>query len=143
MASRGSETYQRRKARGVCTVCGVAPPRLHRTACRPCALIVAARSQAGYQRHRLRRIQPDYTAPDGYRYEAVVDTQWRLLAPGVTRRCRAHRGDCGRVAEAELNRPHKNGRENWWAYCGQHLYGRWIEHGQVMGWRLIANEAKR
>jgi hypothetical protein len=25
-------------------------------------------------------------------------------------------------------------RGEWWAYCAEHLYGRWLENGVVMEW---------
>jgi hypothetical protein len=79
-------------------------------------------------------------APGGYHWEVVPDAslRWRViegLSPIVSRRCRAGatRGKpaCGRPAVAELGR----GR-SWWAYCGRHLYGKWIEDGVVVGWVL-------
>jgi hypothetical protein len=30
--------------------------------------------------------------------------------------------------------------DNWWAYCGDHMYGRWIDHGVIMCW--IVREVK-
>lgn len=26
---------------------------------------------------------------------------------------------------------------NWYGYCRDHLYGRWVEGGRVMFWRLV------
>jgi len=88
---------------------------------------------------------------DGYEYVAVVQPadEWRVYrtvtSGGVYRgkRCRQVSGQpgrraCGRPAVAELLRPigHKPGDSGtWWAYCEQHLYGRWVEDGSVMGWR--------
>lgn len=31
----------------------------------------------------------------------------------------------------------------WWKYCAEHLYGRWIENGAVMFWRLVPIEEMR
>lgn len=28
-----------------------------------------------------------------------------------------------------------------WDYCADHMYGRWIEDGKVMGWRLVKVES--
>jgi hypothetical protein len=83
-------------------------------------------------------------APDGYHWEAVPDTalRWRVIegmAPIVSKRCRFGRPSCKGPAVAELNRGAtvRRGeyiRDNWWAYCERHLYGRWIEGGEVMTW---------
>lgn len=78
--------------------------------------------------------------PDAF--VAVPDTDWGPPIPG--RQCRyAHQGNrcpnagvaslyrpVGRVRYQGLNRPRQP-----WAYCADHLYGRWIEHGHVMTWR--------
>jgi hypothetical protein len=74
---------------------------------------------------------------------AESETLWRVSARPESRRCRwgagfGHRA-CGAPAVAELNRGHLNDqmerRDSWWAYCADHLYGRWIEDGRVMAWR--------
>jgi hypothetical protein len=74
----------------------------------------------------------------GYHYEASPEQhglRWRLASG---RKCRAGAGGghnaCGRPCVAELRRAAI--RVAWWAYCEQHLYGRWIEDGQVMHWQL-------
>lgn len=77
-------------------------------------------------------------APDGYEYRVVVDHDWRLMPFGRVRGCRAgatvHRRSCRRPAVAELRRG--SYRVSWWAYCERHLYGRWIEADNVVGFRL-------
>lgn len=69
---------------------------------------------------------------------AVPDVQWRI---DVKHRCRYPVGPgntrCKVQSVAALNRQrwsrHRGGLVDcWWAYCGDHLYGRWIEAGQVM-----------
>lgn len=50
-------------------------------------------------------------------------------------------GFCGRRPVAVLFRPvgasrGKRGKAAW-AYCEQHLYGRWIEGGVVVQWRAV------
>lgn len=75
---------------------------------------------------------------EGYAWvPRVADPEWRT-ANGRT--CRWMEGRplrvCGRPAVAELKRSEKMGAGNWWAYCEQHLYGRWIEAGQIMQWVL-------
>jgi hypothetical protein len=77
---------------------------------------------------------------------------WRLLPPGVVKRCRRTTGGhpkrrCQNAAVVELDRrrhvwrPADRGgpeeRPSWWAYCEEHMYGRWIEDGQVYEWRLV------
>lgn len=60
---------------------------------------------------------------------AIVDGRWcRWGSP--------RGGYCGRPASAALDRG--SGRPKWYGYCDDptHLYGRWIEDGKVVGWRL-------
>ena len=83
--------------------------------------------------------------PEGYHLTAVPEStlssslEWRLEAG---RPCRAgasaYTTACGQPSVAAMNRG-RRGREAWWAYCGDHLYGRWIEDGQVMCWILEAD----
>lgn len=71
--------------------------------------------------------------PPGFELAAVPDTEWRLVTGKVCRFRSAWRGPaCGRPSAAEFLRGWN--RPAWWAYCEQHLYGRWIEDGQVMQW---------
>lgn len=35
-----------------------------------------------------------------------------------------------------LNRGPRWGTPRWWLYCERHMFGRWIEDGQVMEWSL-------
>jgi hypothetical protein len=59
---------------------------------------------------------------------------------------------CREVAVVELNRekwrPGRyawvEGRASgkvpcWWAYCAEHMYGRWLEDGRIYSWRLREN----
>ena len=70
---------------------------------------------------------------------AVPDPRWRT---DEGRRCRWAVGPGGTTCKAPsvaaLNRERHTSRRgrvaDWWAYCGDHLYGRWIEDGQVMHW---------
>lgn len=78
--------------------------------------------------------------PDGYAWTAVpAGPQWRLE---TGRRCRfaGQRGQhrCTADAVAALNRSHwrTEARPSWWAYCAEHMYGRWVEDGRVMQWVL-------
>lgn len=90
------------------------------------------------------RPDPPYEpTPDGTEWQPVIaDSKWRLVEG---RRCRwtldNPRRGCGQESVAELNRERYDHRahsyvDSWWAYCPQHLYGRWIEGGRVMEWRL-------
>jgi hypothetical protein len=79
------------------------------------------------------------------------DPSWRLQpAERHERRCRYAIGSvgnvrvyCRRPAVVELNRgryaPGTRGtrRDAWWAYCGDHLYGRWMEDGVLMCWGVV------
>lgn len=80
----------------------------------------------------LRRPRGGATPPEGYEYVAVPDTDWRLVN---NKNCR--RPFCLFRSVAEFRR----GKSGWWAYCADHLYGRWIEDGQVMEWRLTRLDA--
>lgn len=72
---------------------------------------------------------------------ARIDNKWRVLPLDLTqpaKRCRwGGNKPCRLVAVAELDRgrwPWSRRKPNWWAYCGEHLYGRWVEDGHVMKW---------
>jgi hypothetical protein len=70
---------------------------------------------------------------------AVVDPDWRLDGTHLCARKLAGRRTCRRDSVAALNRhQRRHGRtvDAWWPYCERHLYGRWIENGQVMCWIL-------
>lgn len=82
--------------------------------------------------------------PERFHFEAVaVDPDgylgWRFRET-PDRRCRwSDQGKrCENVATVELNRG-----PAWWAYCDQHMYGRWVEGGQIMKWKLVHNEDGR
>jgi len=87
-------------------------------------------------------------APEGFHYEAVEQDDW-TTDPAIVgdRACRMKQGKhavCGKHAVAALNRGRWQGNkrgESFWHYCAEHLYGRWIEDGKVMGWRLVKDDA--
>lgn len=100
------------------------------------------------------RPAPSSPPPDGCRWEAAPEgetygvLEWQVLPPGAVRACRftLERRSCGAPAVAILNRRRRNRRTGavrdwWWPYCGDHLYGRWIEAGQVFHWRAVPLEA--
>lgn len=80
---------------------------------------------------------PENEAPEGYRYEWVDDDDWKILSEQDSRKCSMRR--CTATAIAMLRRKHKRFASGfaWWAYCGQHLYGRKIENGVVKYRRLV------
>ena len=79
-------------------------------------------------------------APEGYRCEVYpAGSGWRLVSG---KRCRAGGGyrskACGAPSIAELRRPtYRTHDGRWWAYCAEHMYGRWVEGGQILEWRLV------
>ena len=89
---------------------------------------------------------PNREVPEGYELVAVeAGPDWRTE---TGRRCRRQSGAshraCHQPAVAALNRSrqkHVRGTgyvtvPEWWPYCPEHLYGRWIEDGKVMHWIL-------
>lgn len=99
----------------------------------------------------MTRPAPVLLAPPGYHHQPAPESsnRWRPLPPEPAKRCRylggTPRAQCPNTAVAETDRgrhsanQHGTYRGNWWAYCLEHLYGRWIENGRVMYWRLIAD----
>lgn len=77
--------------------------------------------------------------PERCHFEAVPEDvdRWKISDVG---RCRftVDRRACGAPSVAALRRGSR--RPSWWHYCAEHLYGRWIEGGRVMTWRLVKNE---
>jgi len=82
--------------------------------------------------------------PDGHELVAVVSEAWRLESGEPCRR----RG-CPNRSAAELNRQRRMAAttlrpartvDAFWPYCLSHLYGNWIENGQVWHWILRAKE---
>lgn len=74
-----------------------------------------------------------------------VGDDWRLAEEWETnaRQCRwgsnSVRGRCANAPVAALNR--SPGRaQNWWLYCGKHLYGRRIEDSVLLERRLVVGE---
>lgn len=84
----------------------------------------------------------------GHRWEVRPDELgWTTDAAVVAgRRCRfgsRWRGYCGRPAVAALDRARAGlGRRLWYGYCGDHLYGRWIENDVVVSWRLVPERSR-
>jgi hypothetical protein len=78
---------------------------------------------------------------------------WQVVTGGS---CRARLGwrhedrkrravTCPEDAVAALNRPYRRRDGMWvdclWRYCPAHMYGKWIEGGEVLGWRLEKSAA--
>lgn len=92
------------------------------------------------------RPEPVYgPPPEGFRWAAhPAGPDWRTE---TERQCRRMHGTvrgrtrCTRQAVAALNRPRRVSWRNpvvidsWWAYCPDHMYGRWVEDGRVMEYR--------
>jgi hypothetical protein len=79
---------------------------------------------------------PDYPPRDGYAWTVVVDEDWRLATAdeAAIRKCRGSTWHpCPNPPAAALSRGFA-GRRRWWFYCAEHMYGRWIEDGQVVMW---------
>lgn len=73
--------------------------------------------------------------PGGHEVVAIIDPDWDV-DPG--KRCRyARQGHhvCGKPSAASMLRGTE--RKQQWAYCSEHMYGRWIEEGFVMHWILV------
>jgi hypothetical protein len=87
--------------------------------------------------------RPD--VPPGHHLAKTVDPDWRIC--GRPRKCRANAGyrrkACGAPAVAELFRKYGawwSNEGSWWAYCAQHMYGRWIEGERVMQSIVVCDE---
>lgn len=80
-----------------------------------------------------------HEAPDGYHWEALPEAgKWAPAQPG--KKCR-WRGSaehaCGQPAVLVLTRGIR--RPIPWNYCAEHSYGRWLEDGKVLTWKLREN----
>jgi hypothetical protein len=77
---------------------------------------------------------------EGYELVAEVDPGWRIVTGKKCRR--TERGTrCGQPSVAELDRgaatwPGRKREHDYWAYCPSHLYGCFVEDGQVWRWVL-------
>jgi hypothetical protein len=77
-------------------------------------------------------------APAGHIHEPVLADDWRLVAGAKRCRLMQARKACGAPAVAELDRSRwADARPHWWAYCAEHMFGRWVEDGQVWEWRVV------
>lgn len=96
----------------------------------------------------MSRPDPPYAIRAGHEWVAVPDTGWRLALPeeAAERKCRRNpRHPCPGTPVAALDRPRWWRGErvtSWWFYCAEHMFGRWIEDGVIMSWRVRAKEAR-
>lgn len=72
--------------------------------------------------------------PEGCRLFATPDPDWRVVEGKPCRYPAQGHTQCKQPSAAELHRG--TYRKQWWAYCPPHMYGRWVEDGQVMRWIL-------
>lgn len=98
----------------------------------------------------MTRPDPPY-ALDGFAHRSGLEwrvreaADWRLVEG--EKRCRAGASRkhtaCRAPAVAELARRRRrysgpsmdlDGTVAWWAYCADHMYGRWIESGRILEW---------
>lgn len=88
-----------------------------------------------------------HPAPEGFVAVAVPEgPDWRVE---TGRQCRlaTRNRRCPNPCVVALNRGRRQyGRgllDSWWAYCAEHMYGRWIEDGQVMQWIVVPADDPR
>lgn len=79
----------------------------------------------------MRPPHPDHELGDGWYWHVAVDHDWTTTKSSPSTRCR--RRGCDHPPVAWLNRGYR-GRPSWWAYCADHMYGRWVEDGVVKHW---------
>ena len=74
------------------------------------------------------------------------DSKWMLLGTETTAPCRfmtkvdGKMRSCGKPAVAQMLRRLRRGGHNWWAYCGEHLYGREIRGGKVCSYNVVSQK---
>lgn len=89
------------------------------------------------------RPEPWDDPPEGFHFEMAEQEQKWITPPVGKGKCRftvGHYQTCGKPAVVTLMRRHGKGDAPW-DYCAEHMYGRWVEDGKVMGWRLVKDEA--
>lgn len=100
---------------------------------------LAATEARRIRRRNEKRPAPSGEAPEGYEWVASDEDsflEWKVPAvSSLGCRFTEKRITCGKPAAATLFRGSKTGTRPY-NYCADHLYGRWIENGKVMHWRL-------
>ena len=92
----------------------------------------------------MNRPEPYGEPPEGYEWVAEVNPDWRLVTGKLCRRQGKGHRLCRQEAVAEVAREQTTSyakadlrtRTVWWPYCPEHMYGNWIENGQVTHWVL-------
>lgn len=82
---------------------------------------------------------PDWDPSPGFEWYVKEEdpAYWRVIGPTetATRICRHGRPpECPNRTVAAVLRGIR--RMQWWMYCADHMYGRWIEDGKVLAWRV-------
>lgn len=84
-----------------------------------------------------------YPAPEFHHWEAVdAGPEWRAAEGLELQRLRCRHSTaarCPRPVELILYRGARV--RTRWAYCAEHAFGRWVEAGRVLSWRLIEHPA--
>lgn len=84
------------------------------------------------------RRPPRPKPPDGFHFEAVEDSSLTWKTPPLSAGgCRFTVGPGHKTCGAEPVASLMRGSGTPWNYCREHLYGRWVEGGRVMGWRAV------
>lgn len=93
-----------------------------------------------------RPLPPETDVPPGWVWEAHTDPVWAVHGAShpASRPCRYTVGPGHRTCKAPGVAAVIRGtlRKSVWWYCADHLYGGWIEDGQVMNWRLVELEGE-
>lgn len=77
--------------------------------------------------------------PEGHEVVAVPSSRWRIDQGHPCSRQLARHQRCGKPSAAAIDRQrHQHGKTfpAWYPCCLDHMYGNWIENGQVMHWIL-------
>jgi hypothetical protein len=87
------------------------------------------------------RPAPSWEAPEGTEHVAVEEgPDWRVQEGW---RCKRGFGNhshmCGKPSIVATLRGQR--QPQWWAYCPEHAYGRWVENGKIMHWIVREKEA--
>ena len=87
-----------------------------------------------------KRPAPSSSVPLGYHHEAYVQPggDWRVPAVNESgcRQLGPGRVRCDRPPVATLYRGSRLTRTPW-NYCEQHLFGGWVENGEIYRWRVV------
>lgn len=82
---------------------------------------------------------------EGYSWRAEAARDWRIHTRDMLCRWISNRVRCTTPAVVDLRRPRyrsSTGVGTWWAYCAEHMYGRWVEDDVVMEWILRKDQVE-